>query len=161
MTRWALILVLALTAAAGCGGGGDDAGDDFVADANRICREGEERLQQVTREQQEAAREQNLNSLDEQQEAVATALEATAEAYAPYMERLRELEPPAELEAGWTGFLDGVGRAFELIPELADATRSDDRDQLRELSTEFTRIAQDTRPFAEDNGLDDCLPAES
>jgi predicted nuclease with TOPRIM domain len=159
MTRLLLFLVLALTAAAGCGGDEDDATTDFVADANRVCREGEERLQQVTREQQEAAGE--LDSLEKQQAAVAEALEKTAAAYEPYMERLRRLEPPAELEQGWTSFLDGVGRAFGLIPELADATRAGDRNRLRELSEEFTRIARETRPFAEQHGLDDCLPDES
>jgi hypothetical protein len=159
MTRLLLLLVLIVTAAAGCGGGDDDPTGDFVAEANGICREGEERLQAVTREQQEAA--QDLDSLEKQQAAVATALEETAEAYAPYMERLRALEPPPELERTWTTFLDGVERAFDLIPDLADATRAGDRDRLRELSEEFTRIARETRPFAEQHGLDDCLPDES
>ena len=49
-------------------------------------------------------------------------------------------------------------RAFDLIPELADATRAGDQDKLTELSEEFTRIARETRPFAEDTRLDDCLP---
>jgi hypothetical protein len=156
MTRRLLFPLLALALLAGCGGDDRASTEAFVADANRICREGEARLQEVTREQQEAAGE--LDSLEEQQEAVASALERSAEAYAPYMERLRALKPPSDLAEPWTSFLDGVERAFDLIPELADATRGNDRDRLRELSEEFTRIARETRPFAEEHRLDDCLP---
>lgn len=158
MTRLLLILAVAVTVLAGCGGGNDSETTEFVADANRICREGEERLQEVTREQQQRA--EKLDSLEKQQAAVGDALEETAAAYQPYMERLRELAPPSELEDSWTSFLDGVERAFDLIPDLADATRSGDRDRLRELSEEFTQIARETRPFAEQHGLDDCLPDE-
>jgi predicted nuclease with TOPRIM domain len=156
MTRPALFLTIVLALVAGCGGGDNSSTEDFVADANRICRDGEERLADITREQQEALGE--LDSLEEQQEAVATALERSAEAYEPYMERLRALEPPSDLDEGWTSFLDGVERAFELIPELADATRANRREELRDLSAEFTQIARETRPFAEDHRLDDCLP---
>lgn len=159
MTRLLIFLVLALTVAAGCGGDDAPEAGDFVAEANRICREGEERLQAVSREVQ--ADPGNLDSLKQQQDAVASALEKTAEAYEPYMKRLRALEPPADLQESWTSFLDGVSDAFDLIPELADATRAGDRDRLRELSEEFTRIAGETRPFAEQHGLDDCLPDES
>ena len=121
-------------------------GGDFVADANKICREGEAKIQEVTREQSEAAGKPQ--SLEEQRRVVATVLESTAEAYEPYMERLRALEPPSDLEANWTSFLDGVERAFDMIPELADATRAGDQKRLEELSGEFTQIARDTRPFA-------------
>jgi hypothetical protein len=77
------------------------------------------------------------------------------------MERLRALDPPSDLEENWTSFLDGVERAFDKIPQLADATRAGNQKQLTALSEEFTQIARDTRPFAEDNGLDDCLPDQT
>ena len=156
MTRLVLFLVLALTVLAGCGGGDEPSTEEFVADANKICREGEAKLQEVTREQEEAITD--LESPEQQREAVATGLERSAGAYQPYMERLRELDPPADLDENWTSFLDGVERAFDLIPDLAAATREGDRQRLTELSEEFTQIARDTRPFAEDNRLDDCLP---
>jgi hypothetical protein len=144
-----LLLALPLVLLAGCGGG-DDSGrtkEQFVADANRICREGEARIAEVARDGAATSGR-----------AIADRLEATAREYEPYLERLRELEPPGELEQGWSRFLDGVGEAFDLIPPLADATRERDRETLSELTTKFSQIAADTRPFAQENGLSDCLP---
>lgn len=159
MTRRLLFLALALPILAGCGGDDRSSTGDFVADANKICREGEARIQEVTREQSEAAGKPQ--SLEEQRRVVATMLERTAEAYEPYMQRLRALDPPSDLAENWRNFLDGVERAFDMIPELADATRSGDQKQLTDLSGEFTQIARETRPFAEDNRLDDCLPDQT
>ena len=159
MTRRLLFLALALPILAGCGGDDRSSTGDFVADANKICREGEARIQEVTREQSEAAGKPQ--SLEEQRRVVATMLERTAEAYEPYMERLRALDPPSDLAENWGNFLDGVERAFDMIPELADATRSGDQKRLTDLSGEFTQIARETRPFAEDNRLDDCLPDQT
>jgi hypothetical protein len=158
MTRPLLFFALAVSILTGCGGGDGSSTESFVADANRICREGEAKIQEVTREQQETAGKPE--SLEEQRRAVATVLESTADAYAPYMERLRALDPPSDLDEGWKSFLDGVEQAFDLIPDLADATRAGDQKRLGELSEEFTRIARETRPFAEDNRLDDCLPEQ-
>jgi hypothetical protein len=154
MTRGLIILAIVLV---GCGGGGGDASSEkLIADANRICREGEQEITEVAAGQQ--AKVQQAKSAKEQQRVVADALEETVEAYQPYLARLRALEPPEQLADGWNGFLDGVEEAFDLIPELADATREGDRDKLSELTGKFTDIARRTRPFAEDNGLDDCLP---
>ena len=108
MTRFLLILTLALPVLAGWGGDDRTSTGDFVADANRICREGAAKIQEVTREQQEAAGE--LESLERQRQAVATTSSARREAYEPYMERLRALKPPSDLEENWTSFLDGIAR---------------------------------------------------
>jgi predicted nuclease with TOPRIM domain len=149
------VLLLTVALLAGCGGGDDDSPskERFVADANRICREGEARIADVTREQRGRLRDAVAD-----RQAIADVLEATTAAYEPYFERLRALDAPSELEEGWTRFLDGVGEAFDLIPELADATRERDREKLAELTSRFSEIADETRPFAQQNGLSDCLP---
>jgi hypothetical protein len=71
---------------------------------------------------------------------------------------LRELDAPEDLQADWDAFLDQVNEAYDLFPQLADATREGDRAQLGELAQRFQEIARQTRPFAEDNDLTDCLP---
>jgi chromosome segregation ATPase len=165
MTR--LLLVFAILAAlAGCGGdddGGSDgdgpARDEFVADVNTICREGEQKLDEVSQDGQEQL--QQATSDDQQRKVVGDLLEQTAEEYRPYLDRLREVKAPEELAEDWTTFLDRISEAFDLIPELADATRENSEEKLSELTTKFSDIAEDTRPFAERTGLDDCLPDES
>jgi hypothetical protein len=168
MTRPLLTLALAAALVAGCGGGDDDGGgsggktlsqDEFVSQANQICREGSEKINAKTQEVQDKIRQ--ADTAGEQQKAVADVLEETAKEYDPYLERLGDLKPPADVAADWRKFLDGVNQAFDLIPDLADATREGDRDKLSELTTKFSQIAGDTRPFAQRYKLDDCLPENS
>jgi hypothetical protein len=58
----------------------------------------------------------------------------------------------------WKRFLHGVNNAFDLIPDLADAARAGNRTRIAALTTQFSQIAGDTRPFAEKYKLDECLP---
>lgn len=166
MTRLIVAFAIAV-AAAGCGGGDDDGGsgdgggptrEQFVADANAICREGEQKIDEASRDGQQEI--QQASSEERQRRAVADLLERTAEEYRPYLDRLRELEAPSDLDDDWSSFLDRITEAFDLIPELADATRENDEEKLSDLTAKFSDIAQDTRPFAERSGLDDCLPDE-
>ena len=168
MTRPLLLLVLAAALLAGCGGGGgggDKGGggtlsrDEFVSQANQICREGAEKINSKTQEVQ--GKIQRAKTASEQQKAVADVLEETAKEYDPYLARLGDLKPPQDIAGDWQKFLDGVNRAFGLIPDLADATRQGDRSKLSELTTKFSQIAGDTRPFAQKYQLDQCLPENS
>jgi hypothetical protein len=143
MVRTAAAVALLLAALAGCGG--SDGADEFAADANRICREGEARLAEVVEEAGSDA---------------SAVLERGTEAYEPYMARLRRLRPPEDLREDWTAFLDRVQEAFDLFPRLAEATRTADAQELSELAERFEAIASATRPFAEQHGLDDCLPED-
>jgi hypothetical protein len=167
MTRTLLTLALGLAVLAGCGGGDDDGGgggatlsrDEFVSQANQICRDGAEKINSKTQEIQ--SKIQEADSQDEQQKAVADVLEDTAKEYDPYLDQLADLKPPKEVSEDWKMFLDGINEAFDLIPELADATRDGDRDKLSQLTTKFSQIAGDTRPFAQKYELNDCLPDDS
>jgi hypothetical protein len=170
MTRYLLTLALGLAmVAAGCGGSGDGGGDggggkalsqeEFVSQANKICRAGSEKINAKAKEVQ--SKIQDAKSPEEQQKAVADVLEETAKEYDPYLGQLADLHPPDSISGDWKKFLDGVNEAFDLIPDLADATRDGDRDKLSELTTKFSQIAGDTRPFAQRYRLDDCLPENS
>ena len=164
MTRLLLVLAVCLAVLAGCGGddgGGEGNGDgptrqQFVDDANRICREGEQRIDELTSGAQEKI--QAAGSPEERQKAVADVLEDTVAEYRPYLDRLADLEAPSDLQDDWTSFVEDIRKAFDLIPELADATRDGDREKLEDLTSQFSEIAADTRPFADRAGLEDCLP---
>jgi hypothetical protein len=169
MTRLLLVLVLTAALLAGCGGGGGGGGgdggggtlsrDEFVSKANDICRQGAEKINSKTQEVK--GKIQQAKTAEEQQKAVADVLEETAKEYDPYLARLGDLKPPQAISADWQKFLAGVNRAFDLIPDLADATRKGDRSKLSELTTRFSQIAGDTRPFAQKYQLDQCLPENS
>jgi hypothetical protein len=170
MGRILLILTFALAIIAGCGGG-DDGGSDgggggggeeltqeeFVSEANKICREGSAALNKKTEEVQQRVQEA-AGDPEEQQKVVADVLEEVTKEYEPYLDRLHDLNPPSNIDAAWDRFLGGIDRAFDLIGELADASRDGDREKLESLTDDFTEIAADTRPFASKYKLDDCLP---
>ena len=170
MTRTLLTLGVALALVAGCGGGDDKnsgggggggggeplSQTDLVSKANQICREGAQKIN--TKAQEVQSKIQDAKTAEEQQKVVADVLEDTAKEYDPYLDQLHDLKPPADLEKQWNDFMAGIDKAFDLIPDLADATRDGDRDKLQELTDQFTQIAGDTRPFAQKYKLDDCLP---
>ena len=173
MARLLLTLTFALAMLVGCGGDDNDGGggggggggdemtqEEFVSEANKICREGSEKINEKSQEIQQKIQDAG-SSAEAQQKAVADVLEETAKEYDPYLDRLHDLNPPDDIQGEWDKFIGGIDKAFDLIPELADATRDGDEDKLQDLTTDFTKIAEDTRPFASKYKLDDCLPENS
>ena len=102
MKRTFLAVALGLALLAGCGGdddgGGGGGGDalsqkELVSEANKICREGEEKINAKTQEVQQKLQDAG-ESAEEQQKAVADALEETAKEYDPYLDRSRTSTRP-------------------------------------------------------------------
>jgi hypothetical protein len=170
MARLLLTLTFALAMLAGCGGGDDDNGgggggkeltqDQFIAEANKICREGAEKIQSKTGEIQKKMQDAGSDA-QAQEKVIADVLEETAKDYQPYLDRLHGLNPPSDIDDEWGKFISGIDEAFDKIPEVADATRDRDREKLQALTSDFEQIANDTRPFASKYKLDDCQPDQA
>lgn len=163
------ILATALAAlAAGCGGESEPsppppiAADgrlsrpELVRRATEICSRSEAALALATRRSREAIDEGKVTGSSG--DVVADGLLTGAKVIKPYQRRLRALKPPRADAAEWKRFLDRVEDAAALFPSLARAIRSSDGAKLNELNTKLSRIAADTRPFAEQYGLGRCLP---
>jgi hypothetical protein len=160
--RRTLALVAALAVfALGCGDD-DNAGDDqlskqeFVEQANRICRENQQNIERKGEQIQKDLQQESDGKSRE--ELTADALDSLAPELKPFVDRLKRLEPPDDLEPDWDKFLKMLDEAAALYPRLADAIRDRDQGDLTRLTTRFAEIAGPTRRFAQDNELDACLP---
>ena len=137
MARLLLVLTTSLALLAGCGGGddGDSGGgdgpsrEDFVADANAICRTARRRSR---RSRAKGSRSSSQASSDKR---------AARRGRRPARADGRGVPPvprppattssrPEDLAEEWSNFVDGITEAFDLIPELADATRENDEQKL-------------------------------
>jgi hypothetical protein len=69
------------------------------------------------------------------------------------------VEAPGDLRAGYTEFLDRIEASLPLYEQLVEDVRRSRNDP--ELTTRFAQVAAETRPFATEHGLTDCLPDQS
>jgi hypothetical protein len=140
------LALLAVVLAAGCGGSDDPSHEEFAAEANRICREGEARVTALADEVQGGRPEE-----------VADAIDRAGEEFGPVLRRLRDLDAPEDIRADWDRFLDDIGEGTELLGQVADAVRTGDQAEGAELAARYEEIARRTRPFAEQHNLNSCL----
>ena len=144
MRRLAVLVVL--LAAAGCGGSGGPSHEEFAAEANRICREGEARVSALADEVE-----------GRRPEEVADAIEQAGQEFDPVLARLRRLEAPEDIRSDWNAFLDDIDQAAGLLGEVADAVRTGNREEGTALAARYEELARQTKPFAEQYNLDSCL----
>src|SRR5687768_7771791 len=136
-------------APAGSGANGGGSGD-WAADVNRICRRNQADTQQIAADVQED---------------VGTGAKATAEiidrstgSSRELLDELRDVQPPDDVSEDYSAFLDQIESGIDLYPQLADSIR--ERREDPELAKQFDELASETRPFAQEHGLTDCVPAE-
>jgi hypothetical protein len=127
-------------------GGGSN---DWVKQVNAICKRNEQETQKLAAQVQE-----DIQATDEKLSAAI--IERSVPLQEELLGELGEIEPPEELAADYDAFLDRIGDGVDLFPRLAESIRSGKEDQ--ELAGEFEEVANETRPFAQEHGLDACIP---
>jgi hypothetical protein len=133
------------------GSGGDGAGHgDWVAEVNRICRQNQADTQQIAEDVQD--------EVGTGAKATAEIIDRSTESTGELLDQLRDVETPGDVSDDYTAFLDRIEEGMELYPQLADSIR--ERKEDPELARQFEEIGDDTRPFAQEHGLGDCVPEQ-
>jgi hypothetical protein len=145
MTAPRLCIALGVTAAilvAGCGGDDRLTREEFVSEAEAICEEFDQRLEDVPEPE----------SADD--------VERFADEARPVIEdglaELRALQPPEELEEQWNELMDKNDEALEVLDDLSQAAASADEARLQEISEEASRQDAETDRMARAMGLENC-----
>jgi hypothetical protein len=137
---FALILIVVR---AGCGGG-DDARDEFVKQADANCRQ---------RQQAELALQ------DRSEEEWAEDPDAAWRVYDREHEKQSKLEAPEELADDWRRYLELLRSAIETQRELADPDHEYDLDRDSVAGGEANKSAVQARQVAKRMGLKVCANA--
>jgi hypothetical protein len=127
----------------GAGGNGD-----WVAEVNRICRRNQEDTQRIAAEVQE--------DVGTGAKATAEIIDRSTESSGELVGALRDVETPDDVSDDYSAFLDQIESGIDLYPQLADSIREGKEDP--GLAEQFEALASGTRPFAEEHGLNDCVP---
>lgn len=130
----------AATSLAACSG--EQAKDDFIAAADGVCREADERIAGIERPRGE----KGVRAYVQQAEEISADLVAD----------LRELEPPEGDEATIDRMIDGLDRVTNLLGPLVQATVDRDAEELEELQQEVQQVTDDVSEVAQSYGFEVC-----
>jgi hypothetical protein len=150
-----LAALLCALAVAGCGGddGGGGGGGSGPSESawrsgvTKVCQEIQTDSQQVLKDVQE-------EGLGER-ETAAEVIERSIPILQKRLDEMKAIETPAGLQKGYDAFVSKLAETVELFPRIADAVRANRDDP--ELTRRFQAVADDTRPFAAEHGLKECL----
>jgi hypothetical protein len=132
-------------AAIGCGGGPEEVdADELVEKGDEICREGQERFEQI---QSDAPA--NANEAVDQTDLLIQESEDELNA-------LRDLEPPDELRESFDRYLEARGRALEYLRRGRDAADAQDSEAYLQAQQGVAKRARERRDLAEAVGFQVC-----
>jgi hypothetical protein len=135
---WVTILVLV----AGCGGDDRLSREEFVSEAEAICDEFDQRVEDVDEPQSAEDVERYVNE-------VRPVIEDG-------LDELRELQPPEELEEQWDELVARNDESLEVLDDLSQAAADGDEARLQEISDEASRQDNETDRIARAIGLQKC-----
>jgi hypothetical protein len=158
MRRASLALVTCcILALGGCGdddssSGGDESSESttertWTNAVNSKCRENNRAADKLVKQ----LRAKHLSGT----EFVAQTLERSIPQNRRMLSDLRSIAAPAALRSQYLHFLDRIEDSLPLTQRLADSARSGKKDP--GLNDSLQKVVDDTRPFAQEHGLTDCL----
>ena len=143
LSRTARIVVAAVSAAtslAACSG--EQARDEFIAAADRVCRVADERIADLERPQGA--------------DRVRAYVEQAEEISADLVEDLKELEPPEGDVEEVDTLIGELERAAGLLEPLVRASVDRDVEAIEELQEEVRQVTDDVNELAESYGFEVC-----
>jgi hypothetical protein len=141
-----MLLLAAAFAFAACGG---DSKEDFAKEADEICKEGEEKIEDLDEPS-------DLEGFAEfADESVAIAEDTKGE--------LEDLDPPGDVEDDWNRYLDNVDEGIELIQDAGEAAEADDQERFNEIvqSDASDELEEENEEIADEIGFDQCGRGDS
>ena len=157
--RALLVLVLTVPAfAAACGGGDGGGGErlssaELVEQANRICADYDQRVENI--QAKYAGRItgfEDEKSLDALEEFAAESRSEVAEG----LEKLRELEPPEDVEERYDEWLATGDETLERIEELEEAAAGGDSGEVAKVIQQAGESERESDRLAAELGLTEC-----
>ena len=139
IVRWALVTGLLVGTA--CSGGGLSK-EEFIEQADAFCKEADEKTQELEQPTSPAA----LDDFVEQARAISIEL----------LDDLRGLEPPEDDEETIDRMLTRIEEAVDLLPEIQEAARQQDSEEIARLGQELQSTASEANEIAQEYGLEQC-----
>jgi hypothetical protein len=134
--------VAALVLAAACGGDDGLSREEFVSEADAICQEFDQRVDDVEQPQSPDDVERYV---DEVRPVIEDGLN-----------ELEGLQPPEEFEDQWNQLVARNDESLEALDDLRRAAANGDVERLQEISEEASRRDDESDRIAREIGLQEC-----
>ena len=149
----AVVLVMVATVATGCGSDGSVGKETFVADADKVCAEGNKALAVFDKRIREAQQGADPAKVFAD---LASVTRAAAEASEPFLTRLDALKPPNDDRDKLKAWLADQRRQQSLLDELADAFEQQDDATIATASQQIDTLNEKSNAFAKMYGMAQC-----
>jgi hypothetical protein len=136
----ALLALVLVAVAAGCGGGSSR--DDFVRDAVEICKRANQRVTA-------------LGTPESYTDTLLYARQAE-DAVHDQIEALRELDPPDDAREHFDAYLDTLDRRRVQLDHLSVAADTNNLSDIQGIGSQLNRLTRQGRAQAQRAGLTDC-----
>lgn len=140
-----IVAALALVASGACADGGLSK-EDFIEQADALCREADEKSEQL----------EPPRSPEDLKEFAEKATEITED----LARQLRELEPPEGDADVINEMIERIEGAIGLLPDIQAATEQRDTEELERLVADLREESSEANRIAREYGLESCGRAE-